>query len=199
MPKGYTTRQQIENYLLMTIDSSFYSQIEDWIEQVEKYIDQMTGRNFVADSTATAKLYDGNSANVMPIDDAIQITKVEQGDGGISTASSEWTEIESDEYVSYPANDLPKTEIRLFGALFSRGFQNVRVTAKWGYSASVPDDIKLASTVLVAGIINYSFNADGKVQQRTVGRYTVSYKSDKQWNDFEQIKSILEYYKKYEF
>jgi hypothetical protein len=159
----------------------------------------MTERNFVADETATAKLYDGNSANSLPIDDCIEVTKVEQGNGSLGQSTDQWTEIESGDYALYPANETPKEEIKLFGTLFSRGLQNVRVTAKWGYSAEVPDDIKAVATVLVSGIINYSLNAEGEVQSRTIGRYTVTFKTEKQWQDFDRVKGILEYYKRFSF
>ena len=203
MSKGYTTRQQIENYLLITIDSSFHSQVDSWIEQIEKYIDQVTGRNFVADSVATERLYDGNNANILPIDDCVSITKVEQGDGSMSSVSSQWDELIKDEdYMEYPANHtadgLPISELRTLGFVFYRGFQNVKIKAKWGYSVTVPLDIMTIATVLVSGIINYSFSAEGEVKSMSIGRYTVTYKDEKQWQDFDRVKGILEYYKKYD-
>jgi hypothetical protein len=203
MPKGYTTRQQIENYLLITIDPTFYAQVNSWIEQMEKYIDQLTGRNFVADAVATERLFDGNNANIFPLDDCISITKVEQGDGSISVASSIWTALIKDEdYMEYPANHtadgLPISEIRYLGGVFYRGFQNIKVKAKWGYSVAAPTDIITVATILVAGIINYSLNAEGEVKSMSIGRYTVTYKDEKSWQDFDRIKGILEYYKKYD-
>jgi hypothetical protein len=203
MPKGYTTRQQIENYLLITIDSSFYTQVDSWIEQIEKYIDQVTGRNFVADATATERLFDGNDCNIMPIDDCVSITEVKQGDGTRFAASTDWeTLVKDEDYMEYPANhtadELPISELRKLGQIFYRGFQNLKVKAKWGYSASAPKDIMTVATVLVAGIINYSLNAEGEVKSMAIGRYNVTYKDEKQWQDFDRIKGILEYYKKYD-
>lgn len=203
MPKGYTTRQQIENYLLITIDPTFYTQVNSWIEQMEKYIDQVTGRNFVADAVATERLFDGNNANIFPLDDCVSITKVEQGDGTISTASINWDIIVKDEdYMEYPANhsadSLPISELRALGFVFYRGFQNVKVKAKWGYSVTAPTDIITVATILVAGLINYSLNAEGEVKSMSIGRYTVTYKDEKSWQDFDRIKGILEYYKKYD-
>lgn len=203
MPKGYTTIQQIQNYLLITIDSTFQVQINSWIEQIEKYIDQSTGRNFVADTVASDRLFDGNNANVFPIDDCVSITKVEQGDGSISVASSIWTELVKDEdYMQYPANHsadgIPISELRALGFVFYRGFQNIKIKAKWGYSVVAPADIMTIATVLVSGIINYSLNADGEVKTMSIGRYSVTYKDEKQWQDFERVKGVLEYYKKYD-
>jgi hypothetical protein len=203
MSKGYTTRQQIENYLLITIDSSFYTQVDSWITQIEKYIDQLTGRNFVADTVASERLFDGNNCNIMPIGDCISITEVKQGDGTNNSVSSEWDLLVKDEdYMEYPANhtadDLPISELRKLGQIFQRGFQNLKIKAKWGYSIAVPEDIMTVATVLVAGIINYSLNAEGEVKSMAIGRYNVTYKDEKQWQDFDRIKGILEYYKKYD-
>lgn len=201
MPKGYTTRQQIENYLLITIDPTFYNQVNSWIEQIEKYIDQITGRNFVADAAATERLYDGNNANILPIDDCISITKVETGDGSVASKSVFWeTLIKGDDYMEYPANyaadKTPIDELRMLGGVFLRGFQNIKIKAKWGYSVTAPEDIMTAATILVAGIINYSLNAEGEVKSMSIGRYSVTYKDEKQWQDFDRVKGILEYYQK---
>lgn len=201
--KGYTTRQQIENYLLITIDPSFYTQVNSWIEQMEKYIDQVTGRNFVADAVATERLFDGNNANIFGIDDCISITSLKQGDGSISSPSIYWTTLVKDQdYMEYPANhaadDLPISELRNLGTIFYKGFQNIKIKAKWGYSVTAPTDIITVTTILVAGIINYSLNAEGEVKTMSIGRYSVTYKDEKQWQDFDRIKGILEYYKKYD-
>ena len=203
MPKNYTTRGQIENYLLITIDPTFYNQVDSWMEQIEKYIDQVTGRNFVADIVATERLFDGNNANVLPLDDCVQITKVEQGDGSISVASTDWTTLKKDEdYMEYPANHLadllPISELRSLGLVFYKGFQNVKVKAKWGYSIIPPSDITTVATILVSGIINYSLSADGEVKTMSIGRYSVTYKDKTEWMDFEKAKQVLESYKKYD-
>ena len=78
--KGYTSRQQIENYLLITVDPSFYTQINSWIEQIETYIDKTTGRNFIADTVASAKLYDGDGTSELLIDDCVDVTEVKIDD-----------------------------------------------------------------------------------------------------------------------
>jgi hypothetical protein len=189
MPKGYTTKTEIENYILQTIDVTFNSQIDSWIESIEKYIDKFTGRNFVADSVATIKIYDGNGTRELLIDDCVQITKIEIDD----------EEIDSDDYYIYPANETCKNRIVLSDAIFTRDYQNIEVTAKWGYSVFCPDDITLATTVLVAGIINYSDKSKGKVRSQTIGRYSVTYSDDQGWNDIKKVEEILKYYKKYTF
>lgn len=187
--KGYTSITQIEDYLLITIDPTFYTRIESWIGAIEKYIDKQTGRNFVADSAASKKVYDGDGSNSLLIDDAAAVTKLEIDD----------TEIDTTEYYLYPVNDLPKTKIRLYGGRFTKSgftYQNISVTAKWGYSAAAPEDIALAATVLVAGIINFSLNSEGEVKSESIGRYSVTYKDKTEWADYDRVKEILDSYEK---
>lgn len=182
--KGYTNKTSIENYLLVSIDESFDDQIEAWIGSVEKIIDKMTGRNFIADEEASERVYDGDNTGILLIDDAIEITKVEV-DG---------TEVTDDCYI-YPANTLPKGKIRLSNGVFNRGMQNISVEAKWGYSEDVPDDIAFAATVMVAGIVNNS-RGDGEVSSERIGNYQVSY-SEGGIDDLKQSMDILNSYKKY--
>jgi len=198
MLKNYTTLQNIQNYLLITVKPSFQTQVDTWMEEIEKYIDQKTGRNFVADTTASAKYYDGDDTCKLLIDDAVAITELNIG--GTVMATDTDPLLADGDYILYPANELPKTKIELRGSYFpAYPKRAIKVTGKWGYSAVVPADITAVATILVAGIINYSLNADGEVSSETIGRYTVSYKDEKQWQDFERVEGILKYYKKFTF
>jgi len=188
MIKGYTTVEKIENYLLTEIDASFESQIERWIEAVEKYIDTFTGRNFIADTVASIRIYEGDMTDSLLIDDCIQITKLEIDD----------EEIDSDDYFIYPPNNLPKKKIVLDASLFPCGNQNINVTAKWGYSATVPADIEFVATVLMAGLINAS-RQEGTAQSEAIGAYSISYSTEQQKSDFDKVDNILKSYIKYNF
>jgi hypothetical protein len=189
-PKGYTDITQVQNYLLITVDSGFPSQVSDWIAKIEDFIDAYTGRNFKADTTASARLFDGHGTNSLVIDDCVEISKVEYG------ISSPLTEIASGDYLKYPANVLPITKLMLRNSNFPQDLQNVSITAKWGYSVNVPADIEFVATVFAAGVINYSLNADGEVASMTIGRYSVAYKDEKQWQDFDRANKILDMYRR---
>src|SRR5574343_1183564 len=181
--KGYTSISKIENYLLITIATDFYDQVNEWIEEIEAHIDRVTGRNFVADAEATKRVFDGDNSNVLLIDDAVEITKVEV-DG----------EDVTEDCFLYPANSLPVRKISLFSGVFSRGMQNVSVTAKWGYSVACPKDIGFVARVLTVGIINNS-EEEGVVQSERIGNYQVSY-SSAGLDDFAKDNEILKKYKK---
>lgn len=182
----YTTIDDIENYLLINIETSFEPQVVKWVEQVEKYIDRFTGKNFKADTVVSARLYDGNGERSLLIDDCVAITKLEIDD----------VEVPSTDYFVYPANDERKNKIVLDGELFPEDHQNVKVTAKWGYSVAVPDDIAFVAMVLTAGIINFSNSSEGEVRSEAIGNYSVTYKDDKQMQDFDRAQEILKSNKK---
>jgi len=192
--KGYTDKTTIENYLLTSIDSSFDSQINDWIAGVEAYIEGETGRVFIADVAPTRRAYDGDGETDVLIDDCVEVTKLETG-----TDPDDLTEVEATEYFTGPKNAIargkPITSIEFWDAVFSCARRSVHVTARWGYSETVPEDIKLAATILIAGIINFSNKVDGEIKQMTVGRYSVTYKDAKGWEDLENVKTILDRYR----
>jgi len=192
MAKGYTSKQALENYTLQTIDASFDTQIESWIEAIEKFIEKYTDRVFIADTEASEKTYDGEGNSEQKFDDFIAVTKVELGE-------DTKTEVESDDYRVYPNNVERKNKIQLKENYFTKGYQNVTITAKWGYSVECPADIVLAATILLAGVVNYSNDAKGKVRSESIGRYTVAYETDKGWQDFKRTMMILNSYKRFHF
>jgi len=188
IPKGYTTVGQIQNYLLHTIKEYFKPQVEEWIAEMEKFVEQETGRVFIADDTATEKIYDGDGELSLFLDENVVVSKL--------TIDS--TLIAASDYLFYPPNELPITRIKLkndTGLFFTSGEQNIKVEAKWGYSVICPGDISFATTIFVAGIINFSGDMAGEVKQEKMGDYSVTYKTDKDWQDYERAKGILKKYK----
>lgn len=201
MSKQFTTIEKIENYLLIDIDASFEAQIESWIETMSQYIEDETGRIFLAGTgTATMKYevvqgatddignYTGSVVNLQ-IDDCLSVDSLIIDD----------EEVGSDNYLLYPANSTPKTRIKLTkdsGLVFTEGEQNIEVTGVWGYAVDTPSDIEFACTVLVAGIINNSWASDGEVKSVAMGSYNLTFKDQKGLQDLEQVKEILAGYQK---
>lgn len=191
--KGYTTKESIENYLLIEIDESFDAQIDEWIEAVEEHIDHETNRDFTpvtGETTATDRQFDGDGTSELFIDPTTDIDEVRFGETS--------DPIDVAQYVASPYRDTTKNKITLRNLRFPKGLQNIYVKAKWGYEA-VPKDIKLAATVLVAGIINNAWQSEGEVQSMTIGRYSVTYKTKEQLDDFKKVSDILAYNKSYTF
>jgi hypothetical protein len=191
MAKGYTTKSDIEDFMLKTIDTSFDARIAIWIEAIENYIDKLTGRNFVADSAASVKKYDGDNYAQMVVDDFIL------DEAGITVVIDGAT-IASTDYLLYPANGARKNKVALTAGIFTRGQQNIEITAKWGYSEECPADVRLAATTLVAGVIGCA-PGNKSVRSESIGSYSVSYDSDTGWQSFDNAMKILSAYKKYTF
>lgn len=204
--KGYTSEEKIENYILQDIDATFSTQIEGWIESVENIIDQITGRNFIADTVATARLYDGDGDGdrTLLIDDCVSVTKVEVGNDSYGSTFTEIESSGSDRYFLEPTNysvkEIPITSVILNSRMWAEGKQNNQITAKWGYSAAVPSDIEFAATVLVAGILNQQRQGGDEIKSEKIGNFSVAYNSDNGQNsfaDFANAMKILDRYKKF--
>jgi hypothetical protein len=175
--KGYTTIEQIENYLLTDIDLGFYDQIEDWIAMAEDYIEKETGRVFVADETASVKLYDGNGEGVLFIDDAVEITSVKING-------------EEVKFYPYPVNKTPITKIAVAGK-FTKGKQNISVEARWGYSETVPHSIRQVATILVAGMIEKGLSSKGELRSVSLGQYSATFESGIRSRERQTFESVI--------
>ena len=197
----YTNKSRIQNYLMIIINDSFSSQIEEWIGAAEDYIDNYTKTEFEEEVGVSSKIYDGDGSRELLIDDLITFTKVEilDEDGNI-----DYTIDSSDEYYLYPANETPKTRIKInpYNApisWFPGGSQNIKVYGAFGYSSSVPEAIRLAATKLVAEIIQDSnFSVGKEIKSEKLGEYSMSYQDMSDMSEKLGINKILDQYKKIE-
>lgn len=163
-----TTIENVENYLLITVEESFKPNVQKFIDAVTAYIERYTGRTFTydAEDEATERIYDGTGSSELFIDDAVEVTEVKIGE----------TVLDEDDFRLYPSNRPPKTRIILPYKRFYEGAQNITVTAKWGYGEAIPEDLSFAATLLVADIINVgNTEGSGDVVSETIGRYSVTY------------------------
>lgn len=181
--RQYATVEQVMNYLLLEVDSSFAPQIEEWIEQSSKEIERITNRVFEADSTSSTRVFDGNRKSILPIDDCIEIESVDIDGRSIDV-------------LNYPANKLPITSIYYEGG-FDSGRQNISIEAKWGYSEEPPEDIVFACVVMTAGTVQANLAGLNDLKSEKIGNYQVTYKDDKQFDNIQRVKSILSLYKRY--
>lgn len=201
---SYTTEAKINTFLGETITSG---DADDYIAAAEAYIDGFTGRKFVADASASERVFDGNDREKILIDECVAITQVKVGNdyyGDSQTVVAAALDGNSPSYRSLPNNalvkGLPISEILLRGKYFVRGIGNHAITAKWGYSVACPDDISFAATVLAAGM--YAANRSsgtGEVKTESIGAYSVTYdigSGDGKWGEFTRALEILKQYKR---
>jgi len=175
--KLYCSVEDIANYLLLEIANDFVPQVEQWIQGVSAHIEKVTGVDWKADSIASAKLFNGNSCDVLEIGNFIGTPVVEFGNNyGINFVATT-------NFVTLPFNGSSKTDILMKDETVPHGIMNVRVTARWGYAEEVPDDIRHACVVLVSGIVLANTNQDGEVESEKIGNYTVKYKNDSHKDD----------------
>lgn len=92
---------------------------------------------------------DGNSPTRLIVEDLISVTTLkidEDGDGVFEATLSAATD-----YLLYPLNETPKTEVRVnlqSGAyLFPVGQKTVEIVGTWGEAASVPSAIRRAAMI----------------------------------------------------
>lgn len=189
-----TDQDSIENYMLIDIDSSFEDQIESWILGAQQYMNKVTDRYLVADTTAQIYKYDGTGLETMIIDDFVDIDSVFDGEDDIT-----------EDVLFYPANGTPKWRLESDDRIFTKGRQNITITGKRGFATQADidtkySDLKFAATVLVAGIINYGYSGsvgDKEVVSESIGQYSVTYeKGSTQVEDFNNVKSTLRQYRR---
>lgn len=128
------------------------------VTAASRWVDSRCGRVFSTDSTATARYFTPTNPYLVPIDDAHEITAVAVDDADDGTYSTSWS---STDWQARPVNQRgpqgqtgwPYTSIV---AVEARRFDlgslrpSVKVTAKWGWSAGVPDDVKQATLMIAA-------------------------------------------------
>jgi hypothetical protein len=185
-----TTKVEVENYLLTAIDPSFDAQFSLWVSVIQEYINSMTNRKVVESDTPVTFKYDGNNSNIIFIDDFRTITEVKVND----------TIVDADSDVAKPHDLGYYNQLRKgTTGIWSKGLGNIEVTGKAGMYAedAIPQDIRFACTVLVAGIVQTSSGENKEIQSETIGRYSVSYKTDAQKVDYKNALEIIKSYRRY--
>lgn len=161
---AYITRQETQKYLGLNIGEEVQTIFDLFVSGVERYIEKYTGRKFEAPDSNTIRYYDGNGATKLAIDDLRSLTELEVA-GDVLT--------EGEDFYLWPLNaeedNEPYTHIVLIQPesrvsfnsristathyVFDELQKSVKVTGKFGYSVTPPDDVKLAALKLVGGII----------------------------------------------
>lgn len=197
--KNYTTEAKVNTFLGITVSSGVLDNI---ILSVQDFIERYTGRIFKADSGASARSYDGDGTQDLIIDDCVEITKVEKGDNFYADSYTTILSTGTNRYYTMPVNnsalELPIRKLHLRSMYFVKGFQNHRITAKWGYSAAVPSDIGQVATFLVASIYKCGRSKSiGGVKSERIGDYAVSFGSDGEQSEYKKMIGILDNYVKH--
>lgn len=149
---NYITDAELKAQLAIT-DTVDDTQITLAATAGSRRVDGITGREFAADVSATARVYCPRSSRHVEIHDAHEITsvKIGAGDGTYPTTltvnTDYWTlplnGVGADQQAGWPASTL-RTE----GKFTVYNYRpTVEVTAKWGW-ATVPEAVKQATMLL---------------------------------------------------
>jgi hypothetical protein len=194
--KNYTSEKKVEAFLGVEIE---FGGADNAINEAVNLVDKITGRNFVADSVASARLFSGQAGLDLIIDDCVEITKVEMGS---DMYGDSFAEVASTKYIKLPLNytakSLPITRLHVKDDYWTSGVANHRITAKWGYSVAVPSAVELATTILAGGV--YMFNkggASGDLNSESIGNYSVSYANAEGWKAYKRAVEILNSFKRF--
>jgi len=194
---GYTTEEKIEKFLNVTIATG---DANNFILASQEAIENYTNRVFKADSVASARYYDGNDRVALVIDENVDVSGVAISSDGWGDSFEEVSATGTDRYyVVEPRNFIdgkyPIWKIGLRSQYFLSGFKNIKVTAKWGYSTEVPDDISFVATVLAGGMYNASRTAkSGAVSREKLFNYEVNYADEKGFHAYNKAIEILDNY-----
>ena len=149
---GYVTLSEVKAASDIRNDTRFDARIGTLIEAASATIDQMCNRpeGFLAQSVASAKLYAGSGRDSLMISECVEVTLVEIKRSGTWTALSDWAAFAGDSKA--PVYDsLPYTGVLADAASFDASrFPNVRVTARWGYSDTLPPQVEEAALIFVS-------------------------------------------------
>lgn len=176
----YTTKTEVQSYLLTNIDAAFDARLTMYIKAMSEFADDKAGYPIFREDPET-RLYDGNNERSIGIDMGHTITEVLVD--GVAPADENLLE--------FPYNSPMKWELRLKSGTFTYGQANVSVTGVFCRFMTLPEKVKWAVTVLVAGIVNQVNNQTEGVKSEKVGEYAVTYRDQKERADFQMAMDIL--------
>lgn len=146
---AYTNRQLIENYLQRSLSENEIAALPVIIPAAEQWIDSTLNSTFDV-ATPTTRNYEADGKS-LDIDPCTAITALTSND----PYNIAYYTYQTFEYVAEPINETVKREIRLRYGNFPEGTSNISVTATFSeYDGGVPEDIVIAATRIVGGIIN---------------------------------------------
>lgn len=173
----YTTKLDVQNYLLKTINASFDATLTSHIAAMSEYIDRTIGYPLYR-TEETERKYDGTGRRQIKIDPVHTISAVTV-DGTTITP------------IQRPYNTDTKTELVQELAYFTPGLANVSVTGVHCLRKDLPEQIKWACTVLVALTVQQVDEQREGVQSEKIGDYSVTYQDQKQRGDLIRAKEII--------
>ena len=188
--KSYSNETQLENLLLVSIDASFSTQIDDWISAAENYVDNYLGfttNSGLHNESISGELLDARidgDLNLVvyprkrPIN-SISALSLWKGSDSItldltdSDGNTRYIKPVQNNCIVYPSHELSISSGAYSISSFA-GIKYSRFYTKMDYIAgytTIPKDIQLATTMIAADYFMRQANKEG-LQSVTQGRVT---------------------------
>ena len=193
----YTNEGEVEKFLGVDI-SGLSSWITDLATAVDNWINNYTGKEFVKDTDD--RYFDGNGKGEIIIDSftGTPTVVILEHDG---TTLYNLTEGQDEDYITYPLNTTEKNKLVLTNnskvSTWISGIRRIKITADWGAAVTVPKDIQLAATMLVAKIIEKPLKG-GQLSQVKLGEYSANFRKIDEVAEAMGIYNILDKYREIE-
>lgn len=179
---AYTTQAKVEAYMGSDL-SSISLAVTAWIASVTAWINKYTGTTWET-GVASTRYYDGNGTDrifVDPFNGAPSEISIIDSEGNVSQDL-----LTDSDYILYPLNSTAKSEIVISGpadwwpGVWPSGNRRLKITANFWSSDTVPADIELVATMLVAQIAGGAvaagiLGAVGAKKSESLGDYSVTY------------------------
>jgi len=189
---AYTDKSQVEAYIGASLPSSLTAQLNLWCVAIKEWIDNYVGFSFESGAAAD-RYFDGSGDRELLVDKFY-------GTPTISTLDSDGIvdlTLDTNYIVSYPLNKTQKDRIRLLPggtiAVWPSLKYSVKINATWGWSASAPEEIKLAATRMLSKVIDN--RSGGEMTSESLGDYSISYKDIDEAAEVLGVKDILDQYR----
>lgn len=192
--RQYITESDLAVFLGESVPTG---EAEEAIKQATALVEAITDRVWEADDTAVERRFSGNDRENLLIDECIEITEVKLA----LDHYGDTYEVLSPEVVNgyypmprdYAEQGEPIYKLHLRGRVWLPGSANHIITARWGYSETPPDDIKLATTILSAGVYKYNRGGGmGNIKSERIGNYSVAYDNDSDWDAYDNSMKTLQ-------
>lgn len=158
MAHEYAQSDDLKTSLEMIGESFADDDIDLALTAASRAIDNLTGRRFWADATATViRYYSPTAAGRLWIDDLVTLTEIAVDTGEDGTFEEVWTQ-NTDFYLeplNAAADEQPYTTVSVNGRssrYFPCAHRSVRVTGKFGWAA-VPDGIVQATKIVASKLV----------------------------------------------
>lgn len=174
---NYTSKNNVEAYLGVDFPATLDDYIAKYLNAVDLWIDNYLGTSFKDGGADITKYYDCYGGKEVYIDtfegNPTEVTTLD------TDGDDDQTLTENDDYYTYPLNKTSKNKLILIEGnnrigVFPNGKKRLKVTANFGL-ATIPADIELAATQLVASILK-QYISGGETKSETVGDTSFTYK-----------------------